>query len=549
MSGPPSARLALAQTVALSLTVGGLCAEFQSPQALAPDPPASPASVPLVIEDVSVIGMDADGVTDHRTVVVSAGRVQAIGDRTTPHPAGAVVIPGRGRYLLPALIDMHAHVRAADLSAYPTAGITTVRNMWGWPELPALIARVERGEIRGPRIISASQGLDGEPVQWPATRLVRNPAQAVAAVREQGQAGWRYLKVYTSLSRESYAAILDEAAALGIPVIGHVPVAVPIEEALARGQRSIEHLTGYDRRVSRSGRAGTSSWADADPAGYRALAEATQRAGAWNCPTLAIYVALSRQHSPAEQRAIVEQRRRFVRELHRAGALLLAGSDAGIGVVRPGQSLHDELAELVASGLTPYEALRAATVDAGRFLQVEQLGTVAAGAPADLLLVAGNPLDDLTRLRRFDGLIHRGAWIPAGAEPAPTSGDASAPGVIQVGGTYSTAVTLGDNTCGSVTVQPLPTTVQHSAGATTFSLAHGPLTYQGTLETTGAFTTAPRSVSGGGETSTLRIVGQFTVTGFTATVTVDVERPGSPLPCRYLVAWVGTKQGDPNIIP
>jgi imidazolonepropionase-like amidohydrolase len=133
----------------------------------------------------------------------------------------------------------------------------------------------------------------------------------------------------------------------------------------------------------------------------------------WNCPTLAIYRELSKQSPPAQRATILEQRRRFVQELLRAGAPLLAGSDAGIDVVAPGSSLHDELAELVAAGLTRYQALRAATSEAGRFLEIEGLGTVTVGAPADLLLVEGNPLTDLGRLRRFDGLIQGGAWTPA----------------------------------------------------------------------------------------------------------------------------------------
>jgi len=233
-------------------------------------------------------------------------------------------------------------------------------------------------------------------------------------VNDQVQAGWRYLKVYTRLSRENYQAIMAEARAAGIPVVGHVPWAVPIEEALALGQTSIEHLTGYEMRFSRSGRTGTLAWLDANPALYSNLAQASARAGVWNCPTLAIYSALAQQHTAAEHDEIVRQRRAFVLELHRAGAKLLAGSDAGIGVVEPGVVLHAELAELVAAGLTPYQALRASTIDAAEFLGIPQLGTVAVGAPADLLLVDGNPLANIARLRQFDGLVQRGAWTPAG---------------------------------------------------------------------------------------------------------------------------------------
>jgi imidazolonepropionase-like amidohydrolase len=357
--------------------------------------------------------METEAVVPGRTVVVEQGRITAIGDGATSRPAGALVIQGGGRYLVPGLIDMHVHINQSELSAYLAAGITSVRNMWGWPALPAIMEQVEHGDLAGPRIFSASQGLDDQPVQWPATIVVSSPAQAAAAVRAQRDAGWHWLKVYTRLSQETWLAIMAEARATGIRALGHVPFAVSVDDALAEGQFSIEHLTGYDRAVSRSGRAGTWAWLDAEPSRYAGLAARTAEAGTWNCPTLAIFAELSRrQHSDAEEAVILRERRRFVRELHAAGARLLAGTDAGIDVVAPGTSLHDELAELVASGLTRYQALRAATIDAGQFLEVPGLGTVTVGAPADLLLVQGNPLEDLARLRRFSGMVHRGAWLP-----------------------------------------------------------------------------------------------------------------------------------------
>jgi imidazolonepropionase-like amidohydrolase len=289
--------------------------------------------------------------------------------------------------------------------------------MWGWPGLSELSRRIEQGELWGPRIISASPGLDGEPAQWPGTRFVLTADQAPAAVAEQVAAGWRWIKVYTRLTLPAYQAIMAEAKKAGLGVVGHVPMAVPIETALDLGQHSIEHLTGYDTRFS-PGRSGTWAWIAPDTALYQLLALRTEATGAWNCPTLAIFSELAKQHGAAQRQEILEHRRAFVQALHRAGARLLAGSDAGIDIVAPGESLHDELRELVAAGLTPYQALRAATIDAGEFLELPGLGTVVVGAPADLLLVGGNPLEGIERIRRFDGLIHRGAWIPAGSVPA-----------------------------------------------------------------------------------------------------------------------------------
>ena len=332
------------------------------------DPPAAPATTPLVLENVNVIGMTTDRVAPGRTVIIVDGRIAAIGDATLSRPAGALVIEGAGRYLLPSLTDMHVHTKTADIGTYVGAGVTTVRNMWAWPGLAELARRIDQGEVSGPRIISASPGLDGEPAQWPGTRFVLTPDQAQAAVGEQITAGWRWIKVYTRLSLPAYQAIMAEAQKAGIAVVGHVPAAVPIETALDLGQHSIEHLTGYDTRFS-PGRSGTWAWMAPDTTLYDQLARRTGAAGAWNCPTLAIFSELAKQHGTGARQVILGHRRAFVLALHRAGARILAGSDAGIDVVAPGESLHDELRELVAAGLTPYQALRAATIDAGEFLE------------------------------------------------------------------------------------------------------------------------------------------------------------------------------------
>ena len=175
---------------------------------------------------------------------------------------------------------------------------------------------------------------------------------------------------------------------------------------------SIEHLTGYDRAVSRNGRIGTGGWTDADGSKFPALAAATRAAGVWNCPTLAIFVRLAAQHSETDRSRIIESRRRFVEALARAGAPLVAGTDAGIGQTAPGESLVDELRELESSGLTRYQALRAATVDAAQLLGLSDAGRIAAGSRADLTLLEANPLDDLRAVSRVSGVVLRGQWIP-----------------------------------------------------------------------------------------------------------------------------------------
>ena len=378
------------------------------------DPPHTPSSVPLAIVGVRVVAMHSPAIHPDQTVLIRNGRIEWVGPSAerTP-PADATVIQGDGRFLMPALVDMHVHVRASELDDYVDAGIATVRNLWGFPNLTQWTAEIQEGTRLGPTIVSASQGLDGSPPQWPFTVLVNEAGGARAAVQGQRSAGWPWLKVYSRLSADAFDSIIVAARELGIVPIGHVPFAVDVRHALASGMASIEHLTGYDRVVSAGGRAGTWAWADADISRFQELVDLTVTAGTWNCPTLTIFSELSRQHTAAEREAILRNRRLFVKRLFDAGAPLLVGTDAGIDVVPAGTAIHDELAEFVAAGLTPYQTLRAATVEAARFLERSDLGLIGAGAEASLLLLRGNPLEDVGHLRRLDGVVIRGSWRPA----------------------------------------------------------------------------------------------------------------------------------------
>jgi imidazolonepropionase-like amidohydrolase len=130
---------------------------------------------------------------------------------------------------------------------------------------------------------------------------------------------------------------------------------------------------------------------------------------------MAINTRLAAQQGAEAERRVVENRRLFTRRLHERGALLVAGTDAGIGVTAPGTSLLDELQEFVAAGFTNWEALRLATIEPGRLLRVPQLGTITIGAPAELLLLEGNPANDLAALRTPAGILLHGAWIEGAA--------------------------------------------------------------------------------------------------------------------------------------
>jgi imidazolonepropionase-like amidohydrolase len=376
-----------------------------TPRARTALPPLFPGAVAIV--GANVVTMADDGVLVDQTVIVRDGLVSAVGPRESiAVPPDAERVDARGAYLLPGLIDAHVHLLRADADAYLRAGVTTVRNMWGTPGVAALRAEAAAGAPL-PTIFSAGPGIDGNPPAWPYTELPASPAEAADIVTRHVAEGWDFIKVYDRLSPAAYDAVTRRARELGVAVIGHVPRAIPLDQAFDRGQASIEHLTGYALAVG--------GWTTPDRGRFGPLAGATAERGVWNCPTLLVVAALSGQRAPAESVAVVRNRRALVRALYDAGAPLLAGTDAGIDVVPPGSALAGELEELVAAGLPPAAALRAATVNPARFLGVTaELGTVEVGKRADLVLLHGDPLADISRVRAPLGVVLRGRWLNYG---------------------------------------------------------------------------------------------------------------------------------------
>lgn len=378
-------------------------------------PPAACAACPpstYAFTHVTVVPMAVPGVLEDQTVIVRKKKIVELGPASwVKVPDDAIVIDGRGRVLMPGLIDMHVHIREKELAAYVSAGVLTVRNMWGYPRLRAIQHEVKSGGLLGPTIFSLSPGLDAPPGQWPLTQFVSDPRDADSVVAVQDGEGWRTIKIYQMLSRASFDSIVASARRRGLRYAGHVPTAVPVEHALESGILTIEHLSGYDQAVSRTpGARGARAWSAADPARYQRLATLTAQRGTWNCPTLAINAWFAREQPSAARDRSLENMRRFVGALHREGARLVAGTDAGIDRVPAGTTIVDEVKEFEAAGLSRYEALRTATANAGELLGKPGLGTITAGAPAEVILLSRNPLDDLDALRTVEGVLHLGTW-------------------------------------------------------------------------------------------------------------------------------------------
>lgn len=411
----------------------------------------------LAFVNVNVIPMLSESVTYAQTVLVDEGRIVAIGAvDSTPVPDDAVVIDGTDRYLMPGLAEMHGHVpdessnnlqRTLDL--YVVNGITTVRGMLGRRSHLQLKEQIHSGEILGPRLITSGPSLNGQ--------SVTSTAAATGMVEAQHAAGYDFLKIHPGLTLEEFDAMAAAANRLGMTFAGHVPEDVGVERALDAGMASIDHLDGYMETLLRAnddplgGVAGffgvfIADQADADR--IAPIAAATARAGVWNVPTESLFEHVvspalmadvmvdwpEMQYMPAatveqwrqSKQALVndnyyraatamraiELRQALILALHRAGAGLLLGSDSPQIFNVPGFAIHRELAFLVESGLTPFEALQTGTVNAARFFATDDhSGTVQTGMVADLLLLDANPLQDISNSRRIHGVVVNGRWL------------------------------------------------------------------------------------------------------------------------------------------
>jgi Amidohydrolase family len=327
--------------------------------------------------------------------------------------------------------------------------------MWGAPLHLAWRRRIAEGRMIGPTIYTAGPILYGENPAHDGSFVVRTPDEAARAVALHREAGYDFVKVYSGLTPAAYAGVMVTAKAGGLRVAGHVPRAVGVDGVLEAGQTSIEHLNALFGAIQADGspvagktdRPSGERWIDhVDEAKIPDLARRISHAHAWVCPTRVVMNQLGTaaertarmqrpemRYVPVFEKAIWDtgedpfpgRRDRdrhalavgdaLLRGLHAGGARLVAGTDVGNPFVVAGFSLHEELERFVAAGFTPYEALRAATVDAADLLHAaDDFGTVTVGKRADLLLLDGDPLADVAQAERIAGVMARGRWLGAG---------------------------------------------------------------------------------------------------------------------------------------
>ncbi len=408
--------------------------------AAAPAARAVAAQHPAVaFEHVTVVPMDRERLIEDQTVLVAAGRIAALGAAgSVAVPEGAMRVDGRGKYLMPGLAEMHAHLPNPNqpgaspqviedvLYLYVANGVTVARGMLGNPLHLALRDSIARGRLLGPRLYVAGPALSGN--------AAPTPADGRRQVEEQRAAGYDHLKIQEGLSRETYDTIVATATRVGIRFAGHVPNSVPLRHALAAGQASVDHFDNYYATLQ----AGDS---------LAGLVAATRAAGTWMVPTMALWevflsdesvealrqrpelryvpapwvatwstaVGNMRAGSPDPARGADEiaGRRRILKAMADGGVGIVLGTDSPQLFSVPGFSIHREMRIMAEAGLTPYQILAAGSRNVARYAGTpDDFGTVAVGRRADLVLLDANPLADVAHVARRAGVMVGGRWLP-----------------------------------------------------------------------------------------------------------------------------------------
>jgi len=401
---------------------------------------------------VNVAPMDRERVLRKQTVIVENGRIRAIGPDLAVPKHARIVDGGGTAWLSPGLADLHTHSDTRqDMAVYLANGVTTVLHMGEAPNafIGAMRAAIQRGDVPGPRVYAAFV-IDGS--QRYGHLAVRTPQQARALVELAQTNDFDFIKVYNDLGAAAFDALIQEGSARNMPVVGHGVNAVGLRRQIEAGQVLVAHAEEFfyteffkpgedaSTRAPDSRRIATTialmkrnrPYVTADLATYGAVASQWGRPGvglAYLRRPEALHLAPSERldwHRRADQYAkrsgTLDERMRFlqgfVKALADAGLPLVTGTDAPVvpGVF-PGYSLHESLAALEAAGLSRYQALRAATQAPGAFISQyrpgsEPFGVIAADYRADLILAAGNPLEDLSTLKRPLGVMAHGRWYP-----------------------------------------------------------------------------------------------------------------------------------------
>jgi len=411
--------------------------------------------------NVNVLPMEGEGVVSGQTVLVEAGLITRVGPASeVPIPEGATRIEGEGRYLMPGLAEMHAHVPPSAspprgalediLFLYVANGVTTIRGMLGQGYQIALADELEENEVLGPSFYVGAPSINGSSAP--------NPDSAVQMIRRHSAAGYDLQKIHPGVSLATWDRMVEAAREEGLTFGGHVPADVGLVHALETGMSTVDHLDGYvqavasDEVVSQVNTGQDISLEElvkgVDESKIAELVRLTIEHDAYVVPTMYLwenlygtvdaepilslpemqYVSEAQKNgwrrqaasgprgTPEALEAFFGLRKRILKELADGGAGILMGTDSPQMFNVPGFALHRELKVMSEAGMTNHQILTSGTATVAAYVEEHlglegNFGTVVEGNRADLVLLGSNPLEDLESLSDRVGVMVRGRWV------------------------------------------------------------------------------------------------------------------------------------------
>ena len=404
----------------------------------------------VVISNVNLITMKDERVIRGVDVLIEETKIKAIGPNLRL-PENALVISGKGKYLIPGLAEMHAHIpidsNKIDRFIWLNIanGITTVRGMLGAPQHLKLRNDINQGLEIGPQIFTAGPSANGytTPTVKAAQKLVQN----------QKEKGYDLIKIHPGIKPSVFRALAEKTKQENMELSGHIPEEVGLIETLNLGIKTIEHIDGFWAAASENtvahisgGVFGLNYSKSVNQQQYQSTIQALKSSGVWITPTYTLYHNILggesvkemsqraeliywdkqevqkwkadtrhyRQSNPNTQTEADHQlrlQRQLILDLQHADVPLLLGADAPQLFAVPGFSTLQELEYMHQSGLTPFEALEAGTINPAKYLEREhEFGTLEIGRRADMILLAKNPLQSLDTLKTNLGVMLAGKW-------------------------------------------------------------------------------------------------------------------------------------------
>lgn len=392
-----------------------------------------------IIKNVNIIPMHIDTVLTNKMVYVKEGVIQQIADHIKVE--NIEVFDGQQKYLSPGLIDMHVHVwDKYELGLYLSNGVTSVRNVWGMPMHLRFKELINNDEILAPNFYTTGPKLTGPEFIGDDNLNLISPEQAKENIKRYKEKGYDFIKTYYGLPKDIFDAVLEQTQVLDMDIVAHPSQKVPYSYHFNPQIKSIEHAEDIVQQPLEY---------TLDTVKLKAvISNFSNHKNTHFCPTLTVYnniyqMIIDDQILSSEELAYmnpllkeVDSKAQFdrwqntklrdenietkiknqhdfhlkiIKELNDAGGVIISGTDAGIGVTLPGFSLHKELAFYKEAGLSNYEVLKTATINASKTHKtMNDLGSIEVGKTANFILTEDNPLSDLSTLQKPSFVFIRG---------------------------------------------------------------------------------------------------------------------------------------------